>query len=711
VFNFPGANGPLDCTFHYVGTFNNVTNQAGPAYATTLSLTGTGNSVVLNPSPTEHTTAQSNAFVENNRLRDWIRAVNPLDGTADFVNLSNCNISSSCNAYFNGSSTNYFIAAGGCPNTCYSTVIAHETGHWLNVLYGTGNGSDGMGEGNADTFAMYLYDTNIIAQDFFGLGQPIRDGLNTRQFCGDCCGPCYGGVHNDGEVWMGAAWKVRRNLNNTLGNALGDAVADNLFLDWMNAYNQTQIKSVIETQWLTLDDDDGNLNNGTPHYFDIDAGFLEQGFPGVPFDPIDISAVTQVPDTTDEVGPYVVQATVVAQLGGASISSVSLFYRVGWTGAFASLAMAPQGGNVWSGAIPGVASGTKIFYYVRAVDSLANAVSAPEGGAADPLFFGVGNVQTLVCDSFELDGLWQLGSGATFAGRWQRADPLGTIAGISQAQPEFDFTSGTGTQCHFTGQGTNPGNPEEADVDGGPFTLTSPPVSIAFGNAEIRYAYWFFNDDGDDALLVQASSNGANWTTIKTHATSSSSWREARADVSSVVPVGTTLYVRFSVQDAPNNSITEAAVDDVCVTTLAPNGCAQPVIYCSTKIDAAFCAPQIGFSGYAKVSGTSAFPITMSNGSPNRTGLLFYGYGTYNGPFQGGALCVLGPVRRTPIQNTGGSAACSGAMTFDFNAHIRSGVDSGLYAGRTCAAQYYYRDPLDTFGVALSNGVYFTICP
>jgi hypothetical protein len=147
---------------------------------------------------------------------------------------------------------------------------------------------------------------------------------------------------------------------------------------------------------------------------------------------------------------------------------------------------------------------------------------------------------------------------------------------------------------------------------------------------------------------------------------------------------------------------------------VAPNGCAQPVVYCATKIDSNFCASQIGFAGYAKVSGTSAFDISLSGASNNRNGLLFYGYGTHIAPFQGGALCCQPPVRRTQLQSTGGTVGvsdCTGSMHFDFNAYVRSGVDSQLYAGRTVATQYYYRDPMDPYRVGLSNGRYFTICP
>jgi hypothetical protein len=164
--------------------------------------------------------------------------------------------------------------------TAYSTIVNHEFGHWMNDRYGTGNGGDGMGEGNADTWSEYIYDTPIIGQDFCGTGCSLRSGNNNRQFCGDCCGGCYGEVHTDGEVWMGAAWKVRARLEASNGQATGAMIANGLFLGWMNGYNQPTIRSIIETQWLTLDDNDGNINNGTPHFNDIDLAFRAQGFPG-----------------------------------------------------------------------------------------------------------------------------------------------------------------------------------------------------------------------------------------------------------------------------------------------------------------------------------------------------------------------------------------------------------------------------------------------
>jgi len=699
----------LQCTFTYVGTFNDVRNMAGPAYSFSTTLSGTGNSVLLNPSDDAHTTSQANVFIGVNDMRDWIRSVNPLDATADFVHVANCNLNSSCNAYFNQVSINFYVQAGGCPATSYSTVIAHEDGHWLNVLYGIGNNSDGMGEGSADAFALHLYNDRYIAQDFFGPGMHLRDGENLRQFCGDCCSACYGGYHNDGEVFMGANWKVRNELTAVLGPAAGDALVDALFLGWHNAYDQATIKSVIEAQWLTLDDTDGNINNGTPHFQQIDNGFRTQGFPGVLFVPIDMSVVP-LADTTDELGPYPVVVSATSNIG-ATITGATVQYRVGATGPFTAIAMTQGAGATWNAALPGTPSPARIFYFVQVGDSNGNtAVVPPQGGAA-PLFFSIGSPHVLFSDDFETAKPWNA-SAAINVGAWVRDDPIGTSVGAAQAQPEDDSPFGVGTRCFFTGQGSVGGNPDQNDVDNGPRTLTSPTIAIPYPTAELRYSYWLYSSAQNDRLLVDLSTDGIQWINARTHTLAGGGWREERIDVGSHVAVGSTLRVRFSISDTPNDSITEAAIDDVVVSTLLASGCTLPSVYCTPKIDSSFCIPLMSVQGYPSVSGASALVLDVSGASAQRNGLLFYGYSVQVTPYLGGYFCTSTPVRRTPVQSTGGAAgSCLGAMSFDFSAHIASGVDPLLTPGRACAAQYYYRDPLDAFRTCLSDAVSFTVCP
>ena len=280
-FNFPGVSTNLSVTFTYVGNYASVNYQPGADYSLVQSCApGNGNVITMNPSSGSTITPQANAFLASSRMRDWVRSILPTDNTADFVTVANVNVSGSCNAFYNGSSINFYPAGGGCSNTAYSTVVTHEQGHWMNDRYNSGNGADGFGEGNADAFAMYLWDTPIIGANFSG-SSFIRTGTNTRQFCGDTNPGCYGQVHTDGEVLMGALWKVRNNLNTALGNSAGDLRADTLFLSWMNSYNQSTIRSVIETQWITLDDNNGNISDGSPNFTAIDSGFRTQGFPGL----------------------------------------------------------------------------------------------------------------------------------------------------------------------------------------------------------------------------------------------------------------------------------------------------------------------------------------------------------------------------------------------------------------------------------------------
>lgn len=99
-------------------------------------------------------------------------------------------------------------------------------------------------------------------------------------FCGDCETDqgCYGESHIDGLPLMGAMWKVRSALKETHGDEPGGSIADALFLGWMNAFDQDRIHSIIEHQWLVLDDVDRNLSNGTPNLLSIDRGFAAHGF-------------------------------------------------------------------------------------------------------------------------------------------------------------------------------------------------------------------------------------------------------------------------------------------------------------------------------------------------------------------------------------------------------------------------------------------------
>ncbi len=141
----------------------------------------------------------------------------------------------------------------------------------------------------------------------------------------------------------------------------------------------------------------------------------------------------------------------------------------------------------------------------------------------------------------------------------------------------------------------------------------------------------------------------------------------------------------------------------------------DPGVYCSHKTIAAGCPPWIDYAGTPSASSSQSFDVFAGELANDKFGLFFYGTsGAQVAPFMGGKLCVAAPFVRTPVQSTGGSVGtedCTGKMSLDFNAWIQSGVDPNLVVGAQVNAQYWFRDPLASFGVGLTDGIAFTVGP
>ncbi|HJO26280.1 MAG TPA: hypothetical protein QF730_03440 [Planctomycetota bacterium] len=698
-FNYPGVNSALSVSLTYNGTFNDVNNSAGGEYSlTTTAQPGQSNAITMNPSGSTLVTAQANAFVSINRVRDYVRGVTPSDSTADFVALANVNISSTCNAYFDGNSTNYYQAGGGCANTAFSTVVAHEVGHWLNVDYGTGNGSDGMGEGNADVFGTYIYDDPIVGQDFCGTGCNVRSGNNTRQYCGDCCGGCYGQVHADGEVWMGAAWKVRRNLNTTHGNTTGDAISDTLFMGWMNAYNQSAIHSIIETQWLTLDDDDGNIDNGSPNYSDINDGFMEQGFPGFDLALISIGGVTALPDTEDEYGPYVVDATIIP-LVSPPLTSASVFYSVAG-GGFIELPMTATGGDGFQASIPGQVSPTTVDYYVSASDSGGNTETFPDGAPSSTLGFSIGNLQIFFADDFESSGDngWthaSYGDTSNSQDDWQHGSPNG-MSGSGWSDPS-SATSGTSVWGNDLGpSGWN------GEYQGSVHSyLRSPSIDCSQGSGvELRFQRWLTVERGsnDDARIL-VNGNEA-WSNPNNSDLRDLAWSQQVVDISTWADGNSSVTIEFELQTSSGTNRGGWTIDDLEVMVLGPStgACPTPANYGTAKTTSMGWTPHIFHTGSPRVA-TGDLTVSLMFGDPSQAAILASSSGQANTPFFGGTLYLAAPITRGQVIFLGSFG----------DADVSIPVDASM-VGTTRFYQYWFRDPADAQGVGLSEGLQVTFC-
>jgi len=232
-------------------------------------------------------------------------------------------------------------------------------------------------------------------------------------------------------------------------------------------------------------------------------------------------------------------------------------------GAAVTAPMANVGGGQWSANLPGVPCETQVEYWVTAADTSGDVYTDPETPGRRHVLHAASGLTTVFSDPFDANLGWTTSNGSATAGFWTRGVPFHTAGQPGSGDPEGSAS------CYFTGQGTNGGSDGEADVDGGTLVLTSPNMDFSAGDGLISYSRWFYNDDQDgDSLTVQISGNGGgSWTTVETVTDKAGGWLERTIRVSDHVAPSATVRLRFQVADEPNNSVTEAAIDEVVAST------------------------------------------------------------------------------------------------------------------------------------------------
>jgi hypothetical protein len=218
--------------------------------------------------------AQVNAYVEANVIRDLVLHYNPsypaLQQSAFpiYVNRTDAWFCPG-NAWYDAGavSMNFCKAGGSYPNTAFSTVVHHEYGHHLIQVAGSGQGQ--YGEGMADCMGILVTDHPETGVGFTGsCSTGIRTGENDLQY------PCSlpNEIHYCGQLLSGCIWSTRNALTVTYPSTYRD-ILGNLTVNSILLHRGYTINPQITIDFLTLDDDDGNLDNGTPHSPEILAGF------------------------------------------------------------------------------------------------------------------------------------------------------------------------------------------------------------------------------------------------------------------------------------------------------------------------------------------------------------------------------------------------------------------------------------------------------
>jgi hypothetical protein len=529
-----------------------------------------------------------NVYYHVNEVHDFMKTKFPSFTVMDYPLPSNVDQTGTCNAYYNGSSINFLLAGASCLAFSYvGDVMSHEYGHGINDKFYDDQGSSfdngGMNEGYADTWANCILKTGRIGYGYNSATSYIRRyDLAPKVYPADIVGE----VHADGEIIAGAWWDVALNWNSV--DSMGDLFASTFYgLATGPDGNEGEVYHDILIDALTYDDDNNNLNDGTPHFNIIVQAFATHGIYLLSnttlnhASPGSISALTPVTISADAVVDY-----------PAFLGKVEMIYRTKGTTITDTIIMTKSGTN-YTCQFPSSPNGV-VYEYVFAIYDNTNylTVFSPENSAFNNgftqrniphyLLTGYNSVFNEPFDNVNSSTIgWTIGNASNdnaTAGKWIVAIPISSVTNGDTVQTGKDHTSGTGF-CAVTGNaGAANFAAGNADVDGGRTTLITKSFDLStYNQPVISYWRWYTNsqnansDPGKDMWRVWISYNdGATWNILEKTYKPDVSWR--RSVVVADLTQGTKAKLMFTATDSVYTGVSgtwvEAAVDDIQILEL-----------------------------------------------------------------------------------------------------------------------------------------------
>ena len=552
------------------GRYFDVNYSSGTPYSQTVTIEpGLPFNIALNPT-NESGKAAMNAYIESNVVRDFTLARNPSYPTIgnQFDWDINIGVSGSCNAFYNGSSINFYNAGGGCNNTAFSVIVHHEYGHHL-VSVG-GSGQNEFGEGSGDVMGVLIERDSQLARGFFtnDCNSGIRNADNTCTFDASSCSSCGSAIHSCGQLISGCVWDCVAAFEDS-GMTPDEAnfYMGDLYVNMIPLHSGGTIQQDILIDILTLDDNDGNLNNGSPNYFEIAAGFAVHGFDAPELSGLDF----QFPNGTPSViSPFdgVDLAMNVSGISFQPAPNTGTLYIARSNGTVDDIAMPQVADSQYLLSFSDIECDEAVGYYFSAETTTGDVFYWPGGQTSVPSpntrFSGIGATGEIIAfeDDFQTDTGWTVSGGAV-DGQWGRGVPID----CDRADPPSD-ADGSGF-CFLTDNSS--ANNCNSDVDDGQTILTSPALDASAPGSVISYSRWFDNTFGnapnEDTMFVQVSGDGGlSWVGLEVVgpvAEADGGWYQKQFLVSSYVANSTNFRIRFIAQDTGEGSVVEAAVDGV----------------------------------------------------------------------------------------------------------------------------------------------------
>ncbi|MDC0670774.1 hypothetical protein [Nannocystis radixulma] len=535
------------------GEFVRIINQAGELASQVVAL-DEGSEVQWSGADDPHLDAQLTAYIAANAAKEYVRAIasEPLAWLDGQMNVTVSDGSGACNAMSNGDDLFFYDGSENCENTArIPDVVYHETGHSVHnqaLIPGVGLFEGALSEGISDYLSATMTGDPRMARGFFLDSQPLRD-LDPDGY--EWHWPeDRGEAHDEGRIIGGTLWDLRVALVDEMGEAEGVAWADKI---WYEAIRRASDIPTMYPEALLVDDDDGDLSNGTPHSCLIDQVFHLHGLVGAAILGGKVRTLEAAGDGTVPVA-LDIQAAQSSCIDLAP-TGATLEWRLRGTQTIESAAMTatPEG---FTAALPPQLDGTVIEYRVVADISDGTEASFPANPAYRWYQRYYGPVVPIWCEGFEGDlSAWTLGT------EWEVGAPQG-----KSGDPAAAFAGDKVAGIDLGGDGRY--SPQRV------MNLTGPMVELPSGFATIRLQYqrWLNVEDAyfDKAeIMVNGELGWRNFNSMmgdnnsKTHHRDSE-WSFHDIDITPVA-FGGTVQLGFRLSSDGGLELGGWNIDDVCI--------------------------------------------------------------------------------------------------------------------------------------------------
>jgi hypothetical protein len=516
------------------------------------------NLLIWDPTGSVEDDAQVNTFIATGMAKEYVRNnIDPAMPTIDDQMTANVNIAQNCNAFFDGKSINFFQSSTQCQNTgLLHDVIFHEYGHRLHtaeIIPGVGDFDGAMSEGAADFLAASMTNDQGMGRGFFYSEKALRElDPADREWLWPID---IGEIHHTGQIYGGIFFDLRKDLIAQLGETAGVALTNKIYLGTLRRAVNIPT-SLIEA--LAEDDNDGNLDNGTPHECAIRAAF---GRHGIRTASGTVIAPGQLEETALAIGVHIEVTGLTDRCTGDEVIGAHLDYKsfkidpsqgsieatsAGTNKFFAQLPLAPQ---------------DSVFYQARVHFADGSTMTLADN-MADPWYqLYSGPTVKLYCTDFETTDPFSDGWTAGTDGVEQHAWAWGTPT-FGASDPHAAFS---GSKIIALGLDGNYSAKQRT-------WLKTPVVDIGqYSDVRLHYRRWLSVEDGHFDQATIAANGKKAWNNYNSDQGDMSAihhvdreWRFHDVPLSGYFR-GHSVQVAFDVTSDEGLELGGWQVDDVCV--------------------------------------------------------------------------------------------------------------------------------------------------